>query len=172
MSPEHFIVKTLVTTEMTRRIADSYGVKTFGDLLVGFKWIGGVMDDEGADKFVFGTEESHGYLVGTYAPDKDGAVAAMLMSELAATCKANGQSLHEKLESLFWQHGYHAERLMTQQMPGSEGMARMQTELDAMAFCSKPTRFGSCSTKLTNAPIRSNQRNHWKSTSPDRSIPL
>lgn len=126
LSPEHFIVKTLVTTEMTRRIADSYGVKTFGDLLVGFKWIGGVMDDEGADKFVFGTEESHGYLVGTYARDKDGAVAAMLMSELAATCKANGQSLHEKLESLFWQHGYHAERLMTQQMPGSEGMARMQ----------------------------------------------
>ncbi|MCP4190930.1 MAG: phospho-sugar mutase [Planctomycetaceae bacterium] len=127
LSSEHFVVKTLVTTEMIRRIADSYGVKTFGELLVGFKWIGGVIDEEGADKFLFGTEESHGYLVGQYARDKDGAVAAMLMAELAANCKASGQSLHEKLEALFWQHGYHAERLMTQQMPGSEGMARMQS---------------------------------------------
>jgi phosphoglucomutase/phosphomannomutase len=111
---------------MIRRIADSYGVRTIGDLLVGFKWIGGVMDEQGPDKFVFGTEESHGYLVGQYARDKDGAVASMLMAELAAVCKANGQTPHEKLDSLFWQHGFHAERLMTQQMPGSEGMTRMK----------------------------------------------
>jgi phosphoglucomutase/phosphomannomutase len=110
---------------MIRRIADSYGVRTIGDLLVGFKWIGGVMDEEGPDRFLFGTEESHGYLVGQYARDKDGAVASMLLAELAAVCKAAGQTLHEKLDSLFWQHGFHAERLMTQQMPGSEGMTRM-----------------------------------------------
>jgi phosphoglucomutase/phosphomannomutase len=126
LSPAHYVVKTLVTTEMIRRIADSYGVKTWGDLLVGFKWIAGVMDDVGADHFVFGTEESHGYLVGQYARDKDGAVASMLMAELAAVGKANGQSLHEKLDALYWQHGYHAERLMTQKMEGSEGMALMQ----------------------------------------------
>lgn len=126
LSADHYVVKTLVTTEMIRRIADSYGVRTIGDLLVGFKWIGGVMDEEGPDRFVFGTEESHGYLVGQYARDKDGAVASMLMAELAAVCKANGQTVHEKLDALFWQHGFHAERLMTQQMPGSEGMTRMQ----------------------------------------------
>jgi phosphoglucomutase/phosphomannomutase len=125
LTADHYVVKTLVTTDMVRRIADSYGVKTVGNLLVGFKWIGGVIDEHGPDKFVFGTEESHGYLVGQYARDKDGAVAAMLMAELAASVKAQGTTLHEKLDSLFLQHGYHVEHLMTQQMPGSEGMTKM-----------------------------------------------
>ena len=59
-------------------------MRTSGNLLVGFKWIGGVIDEEGPDQFVIGCEESHGYLVGQYARDKDGAVACLLMSELAA----------------------------------------------------------------------------------------
>lgn len=126
LSSEHYLIKTLVTTEMIRRIGDSYGVRTCGNLLVGFKWIGGVMDDEGAEKFVLGSEESHGYLVGQYARDKDAAVACLLMSELAARLKAEGKSLHEKLDDLFWQHGAHMERLITFQMEGSEGMANMQ----------------------------------------------
>jgi phosphoglucomutase/phosphomannomutase len=138
LTASHYVVKTLVTTEMIRRIADSYGVRTIGDLHVGFKWIGGVMDAEQPDKFVFGTEESHGYLVGHYARDKDGAVAAMLLAELAALCKSQRRSLHEKLDALYWQHGYHAEHLMTQQMPGSEGMARMQALMSK--FRSDPPR--------------------------------
>ena len=72
----------------------------------------------GPEHFVLGLEESHGYLVGQYARDKDGAVAAMLFAELAADAKAQGQSLHERLEALYWQHGYHAERLVTQKMAG------------------------------------------------------
>ncbi|UUO05526.1 phospho-sugar mutase [Blastopirellula sp. J2-11] len=142
---ENYVVKTLVTTEMVRRIADSYGVKTYGNLQVGFKYIGGTMDEEGPDNFLFGCEESHGYLVGQYARDKDAAVASMLLCELAADCKANGQSLHEKLESLWWQYGYHAEHLLNQKMEGSEGMANMKklmakfreqppTSLDGMAL--------------------------------------
>jgi phosphoglucomutase/phosphomannomutase len=126
LSKDHYVVKTLVTTEMIRRIADAYAVQTYGNLLVGFKWIAGLMDERGADKFVFGAEESHGYLVGQYARDKDAVVAAMLMAELAATCRDRGLSLHEKLDALFWQHGYHAERLSTQTMAGSEGMVHMQ----------------------------------------------
>lgn len=122
----YYVVKTLVTTEMIRRIADSYGVQTFGNLHVGFKYIGGVMDEQGADKFLFGTEESHGFLVGQYARDKDGAVACMLIAELAAQVKAQGQTLHQKLESLYWQHGYHAEKLLNLTMEGSEGMTKMQ----------------------------------------------
>lgn len=122
----YYVVKTLVTTEMIRRIADSYGVKTFGNLHVGFKYIGGVMDEQGADKFLFGTEESHGFLVGQYARDKDGAVACMLIAELAALVKSQGQTLHQKLEALYWQHGYHAERLLNLTMQGSEGMSKMQ----------------------------------------------
>ena len=127
LSPEHFVVKTLVTTEMMRRVADSYGVRTQGDLLVGFKWIGGVIDEFGPDKFVFGAEESHGYLVGQYARDKDGAVAAMLLAELAAMCKEQGKTIHSRLDELFVQHGYHAERLVTQKMEGSQGMALMKS---------------------------------------------
>jgi phosphoglucomutase/phosphomannomutase len=126
LSPEHYVVKTLVTSAMIRRIADSYGVRTIGDLQVGFKYIGGAMDEHGPDKFVFGTEESHGYLVGQYARDKDAAVAAMLLCEMAAAIKAEGKSILEKLDALYWQHGYHAEHLLSVQMEGSEGMANMQ----------------------------------------------
>ncbi len=126
LSANHYLVKTLVTTEMIRRIGDSYGVRTLGNLLVGFKWIGGVLDEAGPEQFVFGSEESHGYLVGQYARDKDAVVACLLMAELAASVKAQGKSLHEKLDDLFWQHGVHGERLFTLRMEGSEGMSRMQ----------------------------------------------
>ncbi len=126
LTPQHYVVKTLVTTEMIRRIAESYGVTCYGDLLVGFKWICGTMDEKGPDRFLFGTEESHGYLVGQYARDKDGVVACMLMAELAACVKRDGKSLHEKLDALYWQHGYHAETLLNVQMEGSEGMGRMK----------------------------------------------
>jgi len=126
LSPEHYLAKTLVTTEMVRRIADHYGVTTHGNLLVGFKWIGGLIDDLGPEKFVLGMEESHGYLAGTYARDKDAAVAALLLACLAAQTKAEGQTLHEKLETLYWQYGYHAERTTSTRMPGSEGMAAMR----------------------------------------------
>ena len=127
LNSQNYVVKTLVTTEMIRRIADSYGVRTFGDLQVGFKYIGGTMDDAGPENFVFGCEESHGYLVGTYARDKDAAVAAMLLAELAAQVKAAGQTLHEKLDSLYWQYGCHAEKQVSIAMPGSEGMARIES---------------------------------------------
>lgn len=126
LSRDYYVVKTLVTTDMIRRIADSYDVSTYGNLHVGFKYIGGMMDEKGPDKFLFGTEESHGYLVGQYARDKDGAVAAMLLAELAAKCKAEGKSLHQKLEALYWQHGYHGEQLLNLTMEGSQGMAKMQ----------------------------------------------
>ena len=126
LTKDHYVVKTLVTTDLIRRIADSYGVKTFGDLQVGFKYIGGTMDEQGPERFVFGAEESHGYLAGTYSRDKDAAVAAMLMAELAAKAKAAGETLHERLDALFWQHGCHIENTVSKTMPGSEGMSRMK----------------------------------------------
>ncbi len=70
-------------------------------------------------------------MAGTYVRDKDGAVASLLLCELAAKLKAAGQTLHEKLDALFWQHGVHAERTVSVQMPGSEGMARMQEVMAA-----------------------------------------
>lgn len=132
LTSEHYVVKTLVTTELIRRIADSYGVTTHGNLLVGFKWIAGLIDELGPDKFVLGTEESHGYQAGTYTRDKDGAVASMLLAELAAAMKSEGKSLHEKLDDLFWQHGCHAEKTVSATMPGSEGMQRMTALMKRM----------------------------------------
>lgn len=126
LTPQHYVVKTLVTTELIRRIADAYGVETVGDLLVGFKYIGGVIDQRDPTRFVLGAEESYGFLVGAHARDKDGAVASMLVAEIAARAKAEGLSLHDKLDALFRRHGCHAEKTISQTMPGAQGMETMK----------------------------------------------
>lgn len=132
LTPDKYIVTTLVTTEMLKRVAHSYGVDCYNNLLVGFKWIVDYIDQRGPENFLYGTEESHGYLVGTYARDKDGAVACMLMSELAAWAKSQQMSVHQYLDKLYQQHGYHCERLMTIYMEGSDGMKKMQTLMDTL----------------------------------------
>lgn len=132
LTKDHFVVTTLVTTRLVRRIAEAHGVRAIDELLVGFKYIGGAMDEHGADKFLYGCEESHGFLVGQYARDKDGAVACLLMAELAAHVKAARQSLHEWLEAIYWRFGYHDERLINVQMEGASGMARMQTLMERL----------------------------------------
>jgi phosphoglucomutase/phosphomannomutase len=139
--PENYIVTTLVTTQMLQRAAEHYGVKCFGDNLVGFKWICSVMDREGPAEFIYGTEESHGFLVGEYCRDKDGVVACMLMAELAAEVKASGKTLVEHLDSLYAKFGYHQERLINIQMTGSDGMKRMQA-LMAKFRSDPPTTMG------------------------------
>jgi phosphoglucomutase/phosphomannomutase len=121
-----YVIKTLVTTEMTRRVAESYGVRCEGNIHVGFKWIAGLIDTCGPNGFVFGTEESHGYLIGTYARDKDGAVACLLMAQLVADLKAAGKTLHQRLDELMIQHGVYIEDLINVQMEGSQGMADMK----------------------------------------------
>ena len=131
LTPEHYIIKTLVTTELSRRIAEEYGVRCVGNLLVGFKHIAAAMETEGPDTFVFGTEESHGYLIGQYARDKDGAVACMLISQLVAELKAQKRSLHDYLADLHRKHGYHQEKTISIYMEGSEGMAAMKRLMQA-----------------------------------------
>ena len=126
LSADHYVITTLVTTGMIADVCKHYGVRCENNNLVGFKWIGDLMDRLGPEHFVFGTEESHGYLVGQYARDKDGAVACLLMSELAALVKSQNMSLHEYLDSLYEQHGLHGEGLLTIQMEGSNGMKRME----------------------------------------------
>jgi len=126
LTPEHYVVKTLVTTELIRRIADHYGVQTSGNLLVGFKWIGDDMDRLGPERFVFGAEESYGFLAGDHVRDKDGAVAAMLLAEYAARLKAEGKTLHEKLDDLYRQYGGFAESQFSVYMRGEQGMEDMK----------------------------------------------
>ncbi len=126
LRPTDWCLTTLVTTGMVRRIAESFGVKVCDTLQVGFKWIGQAIDQIGPEHFAFGCEESHGYLAGTHVRDKDASVAALLLSELTATLKELGQTLHEKLDELFCQHGYHMERQVSVTLPGAAGMDRMR----------------------------------------------
>jgi phosphoglucomutase/phosphomannomutase len=126
LTPENYVVSTLVTTRMLRRVTQALGARCLDENQVGFKWICSVMDQEDPSQFVFGTEESHGYLVGEYCRDKDGAIACMLMSELAAWVKSQGKSLHEHMDSLYRKYGYHQERLINIRMEGSDGMKRME----------------------------------------------
>ena len=121
-----YVVKTLVTTELMRRIADDYGVQTAGNLLVGFKYIGGEMDRRGSKDFVFGAEESYGFLAGDHVRDKDAAVASLLVAELAARLKARGKTLHQQLDELFVRYGCHSESQINVQMPGEQGMDAMK----------------------------------------------
>ena len=102
---------------MVRRLADHHGIRAVGDVLTGFKWIGGIVDDLGPEKFVFGYEEAHGYLVGDYIRDKDAAGAAMLLAELAAELKARQLTLHQELERLHKLVGYHAEHAIRGRSP-------------------------------------------------------
>lgn len=126
LTANHFTVTTLVTSLLGKRITESYGAKCYNNNLVGFKWICSVVDQMGADHFVLGTEESYGYLVGTYARDKDGVIACLLLCQLAAKCKAAGITLFQRLEQLYQRHGYHAEHTISIFMHGSDGMRRMQ----------------------------------------------
>ena len=136
-----YVVTTLVTSKMLSRICDSYQVRCSQENLVGFKWICNVMDIDGPDNFVFGTEESHGFLVGQYCRDKDGAIACLLMTELAALVKSKGKSLFEHLDDLYLKHGFHHERLVNIRMEGSDGMKRMKN-LMANFRSNPPTKLG------------------------------
>jgi phosphoglucomutase/phosphomannomutase len=141
LTAKNYVVKTLVTTELMRSVADRYGAQTAGNLLVGFKYIGGEMDARGPADFVFGAEESYGFLAGNHARDKDAAVAAMLLSELAARLKAEGKTLHNKLAELFRQYGCRTESQLSVQMPGEKGMDDMKA-LMAGFRSSPPQRIG------------------------------
>ncbi len=121
LSPQHFVVETLVTTPMISAIAKSYGVRAIDDLLVGFKYIAATMDAEGPDKFVFGTEESLGYLAGSYARDKDAAIAALYTLELAADLRRQGQTLLDRLDALYQHHGVYLEDQYSLTCPGPKG---------------------------------------------------
>lgn len=132
LSSSDHVITTLVTTGLVRRIADTCRATTIDTLQVGFKWIGQAIDQTGPEHFVFGCEESHGYLAGTHVRDKDASVAALLLAELAAHLKASGKTLHGKLDDIFCTHGCHQERQVAITLPGASGMDRMQEIMAAL----------------------------------------
>ena len=131
LRPEDFLVTTLVSTQMTHALAREYGVRVEDNLLVGFKWIAVQIDESGAEDFLLGFEESHGYLKGTHARDKDAAVASMLFAELTADLKARGKTVLQYLDSLYRQVGYYAERQINKVMEGREGVGQIKALMEA-----------------------------------------
>lgn len=126
LSSKNYVIETLVTTRLIQRIADHYGVQTSGDLHVGFKWIGAEMDARGPKDFVFGAEESYGFLIGDHVRDKDASVSSLLTAELAAKLKIEGKTLYQRLDELFLQYGCYTEGQISLQMPGEKGMDDMR----------------------------------------------
>lgn len=123
---DHYVVTTLVSSLMTRALCGREGVRIEDDLLVGFKWIGKRIDEAGPAGFLFAFEESHGYLKGGHVRDKDAAVAALLVAELAATVKARKQTVLEYLDDLYVDVGHHGERLINKVIEGRRGVEQMK----------------------------------------------
>lgn len=123
-------VKTIVTTEMAVPICQHYGVE-LRNVLTGFKFIGeqiGLLEKEGhAERYVFGFEESYGYLSGTDVRDKDAVNAAMLVLEMAANLKTQGMTMLDKLEQLRQEYGFFAQRLLTFEFEGESGQQKMNS---------------------------------------------
>lgn len=126
LTSAHYVVETLVTTPLVGAIARAHHVHTIDDLLVGFKYIAQTMDREGAEKFVFGAEESLGYLAGNYARDKDAGIAALYLMELAAELRQAGKTLLDRLDELFAEHGYYLEDQRSETCHGPRGKEQIE----------------------------------------------
>ncbi|MDD3839415.1 MAG: phospho-sugar mutase [Clostridia bacterium] len=128
------VIKTIVTSELGREIASSYGVETI-DTLTGFKFIGekiNQFEQTGEKKFIFGYEESYGYLAGTHARDKDGVVASMLAAEMTAYYKSLGMTVYQALKSIYQKYGYYMEELESVELKGIEGQEKLDKIMDGL----------------------------------------
>lgn len=129
-----FVVKTIVTTELARVIAKAYNVELV-EVLTGFKFIGEkikLMDEFGDKKYLFGFEESYGYLAGTFVRDKDAVVASMLIAEMAAYYKSRGMSLYEGLLEIMGKYGYTLEGITSFTLKGKEGVEKIVSALRSL----------------------------------------
>lgn len=123
-------IKTIVTMDLAEKIAAHYGVETV-NVLTGFKFIGeviGRMEAEGREAdYIYGFEESYGYLTGSYVRDKDAVNAAFIICEMFAFYKTRGISLLQKLEEIYSKYGFCLNTLHSYEFPGSSGMTKMQS---------------------------------------------
>lgn len=134
---------SIVSSPLGKKIASSYGLKVI-ETLTGFKWIraeGHRMEEEGTGTFVFGMEESLGYLAGTHSGDKDGVWAAMAFAEMVALLKSQGNSPMGRLEQLQQEHGYHLDDLENIVLPGLEGRAQINQQMNGFRE-NPPTEVG------------------------------
>ncbi|MBQ9797508.1 MAG: phospho-sugar mutase [Clostridia bacterium] len=143
MPQNPYVVKSIVTSELSAKICAANGVKMH-NVLTGFKFIGEVIknyEKTGDGAFLFGFEESYGYLKGTYARDKDAVVASMLICEMTAFYKAKGMTLSDALNALWDKYGFCYEANVEIYMEGLDGVARMAALMNSLRE-NPPAEFG------------------------------
>ena len=128
-------VKSIVSTPLADAVAKSYGVE-MRNVLTGFKWIGDqIAQLEAAgqvDRFIFGFEESYGYLAGPYVRDKDAIIGSMLICEMAAYYRSIGSSIKERLEAIYAKFGRYLNKVDSYEFPGLSGMEKMSGIMDSL----------------------------------------
>ncbi len=128
LTGNEYVVKTIVTTELSKKIADSLGIEMF-DSYTGFKWIAEIIrKNEGIKKYIGGGEESYGFLAGDFVRDKDAVSACTLFAETAAWARENGKTLYELLQDIYLEYGYSKEVGISLVRKGKEGA----DEIEAM----------------------------------------
>lgn len=135
MPADPILVTTIVSTSIVDAIAAEYGVEV-KRVLTGFKYIGGIQRTLEAagelDRFIFGFEESYGYLAGSHARDKDAIVAAMLICQMARYYRAQGKNLYQAMQDLYQKFGYHHNRTLSFTFEGAAGAARMSELMEGL----------------------------------------
>ena len=144
---------TIVSTDMADPVAKEYGVE-LRRVLTGFKFIGeqiGLLEQAGTpERFIFGFEESYGYLSGTHVRDKDGVNASMLCCEMAAWYREQGLTLAQAMDALYEKYGCFHNRLGSFTYEGADGMAKMQTIMDTLRAAPPKTLAGEPVTEVTD----------------------
>ena len=141
------MIKTIVTSELGRKVADNYGVKTI-DTLTGFKYIGAKINefDATGESFVFGYEESYGYLINGFTRDKDAVQSAVMACEMAQYWKNKGYTLLDALYLLYERHGFYKEGLSSLTLEGKVGQQQI-AEIVELFRTEQKTHIGSLATK-------------------------
>lgn len=124
------IIKTIVTTDMVKPIGEEFGIEIL-EVLTGFKYIGELIEELKIKEFIFGFEESYGYLCGDFVRDKDGIIGAMLVCEMALYYKTKGISLYEALTKLYEEYGYYKEELISLEFNGIEGVNKINNIMNS-----------------------------------------
>ena len=142
---KQYIVKTIVTTELIKKIAGKYGVKMY-DVLTGFKYIADIVHtNEGKARFICGGEESNGFNAGEFVRDKDSIVTCSLVCECAAWLADKGKTLYGYLQEIYSEFGYHKENLLSVTKKGKDGIAQIQQMM--VDFRSNPPK------ELAGSPV-------------------
>ena len=127
-------LKTIVTTEMARKVAEVNGLDCY-DTFTGFKFLAQKKDqleESGQGKVIFSYEESYGYMLGDYVRDKDAVTASLMLTEMAAWYAGQGMTLYDALQALFAKYGHYGEKTLNLVMPGLDGLKKMAALMDGL----------------------------------------